>query len=490
MTCLPDNRKLTCVDQIKVKNASAPIAPIEQAVGADGADDVDADNGNDSDVDSLFGDISDLNDVLDGAVKDDGNNAELPAKEETHNNVNPGTKSGDAQQAPGEKTTATTEQSIQAALTTPEHSPGTPQRPPPTPPRIVNVPLDRPPNPRNLYGPENHNDMPGKPDTPLADELRANFWDRIREERKALSTYKKSFKEWNVFVNTESNKTKADYDATAERLKTSANTAQDAWTKLDQSFRAWQAANPAVVLIIANVGDDVKSIDADEKAKAERVQFISEISGKSAERRRSEQAEYDKFAYLMSESRERERWRKRVATQLKVQAMIEAERQAAVDEQNRIAAEAERKKVEAEAEALRKKEAELAAQAERERKQAEAALAAKAERERIQAEVAERRRQAEAKAAEASRVLEEQLTAVTTKALEEQRREAADEERRQAEAAAAAEKLRNNSLLQNQSDNLAAMAITAGTQEQGQQGISADLHEPQTGLDNAQYPAF
>jgi hypothetical protein len=437
------------------------------------------DNGNDSDVESLFGDIGELNKLLDGASKDNNhknnNKEEFPAKKGTHNRVTAGTKSGNAPQTPiktkatpGQLTlpsasyltlpTVATEkmntQPRQAAPTVTNQettTSATPQRPPVTPPRLTNIPMTGPPASRNIYGPENHNDMPSKPDTPLADQLRYDFWHRNRQEKQALFGYKKSYKDWTAFTTTESNKTKPDYNATAEQLKTSAIAAQTAWTNTHQSFEAWKAANPAVSLIIANIHEDVRSIQADEQAKEEREEFIRDMSDKSANHRQSEIANYDKFAYLMSESREREQWRKRVATQTRVQAMLEAQQQTALEEQNRIAAEAERKRAAAEAESLRRK----------------AATAALAERRKREAEAEEQRKQAEAKAAEEARLVEERLAAMAAQSKEE--------ERLRAEAASAAERIADNGLLQGQGNPLAGMTITPQTKKQGQQNVSGQV---------------
>jgi hypothetical protein len=470
-----------------------------------GAENVD--NGNDSDVESLFGDIGELNKMLDGASEDNNNREEFPGKKSAHNHVTASTKSGNVPQTPVKKTKATTPgqltlpsapyltlpttaternnaHPVQAAptVTNEETSESTtPQCPPVTPPRLTNIPMSGPPASRNIYGPENHNDMPSKPDTPLADQLRSDFWHRNRQEKQALFGYKKSYKDWTTFTTTESNKTKPDYNPTAEQLKTLAIAAQAAWTNTHQSFEAWKAANPAVSLIIANIHEDVRSIQADEQGKEEREEFIRDMSDKPANHRQSELAKYDKFAYLMSESRERDQWRKRVVTQTRVQAMLEAQQQAALEEQNRLAAkaEAERKRAAAEAEDLRKKAA---------------AAAARDERRKREVEAEEQRKQAEAKAAEEAR-----LAAVVAQSHEE--------ERRWAEAASAAEKLADDGLFQGQGNPLAGMSITAKPQEQGQQNASgqavtapvaspntavagdfttADLNGLQTGSNNVQ----
>jgi hypothetical protein len=448
-----------------------------------GAENVD--NGNDSDVESLFGDIGELNKMLDGASEDNNNREEFPGKKSAHNHVTASTKSGNVPQTPVKKTKATTPgqltlpsapyltlpttaternnaHPVQAAptVTNEETSESTtPQCPPVTPPRLTNIPMSGPPASRNIYGPENHNDMPSKPDTPLADQLRSDFWHRNRQEKQALFGYKKSYKDWAAFTTTESNKTKPDYNPTAKQLKTSAIAAQTAWTNTHQSFEAWKAANPAVGLIIANIHEDVRSIQADEQGKEEREEFIRDMSDKPANHRQSELAKYDKFAYLMSESRERDQWRKRVVTQTRVQAMLEAQQQAALEEQNRLAA-----------------------------------AAAREERRKREVEAEEQRKQAEAKAAEEAR-----LAAMVAQSNEE--------ERRRAEAASAAEKLADDGLFQGQGNPLADMTITAKPQEQGQQNASgqavtapvaspntaavgdfttADLNGLQTGSNNVQ----
>ncbi len=285
--------------------------------------------------------------------------------------------------------------------------PASPQRPPATPPRLFNVPLNHVPTSARRYGPANHNEMPSKPDTPLADQLRAEFWVWHRQEKQLLLDYRKAYKTWVLFTTDNDNKAKADFSATSEPLESSAIAAQVAWAKHQQSFNTWKTANPAVDLIIANIHNDAKALKAAEKAKAERDELIQELQGKPEERQKKELSDYDTFTHLMKESREREVWRSRVETQVKAQEMIEAQRQAVVDEQKRIAAEAaaeeERKKKEAAAEEERKKN-EAAAEEERKKKEA----AAETERKKKEAEAEEAKKAAKAKAAEQSNARDSQ----------------------------------------------------------------------------------
>jgi hypothetical protein len=173
----------------------------------------------------------------------------------------------------------------------------------------------------------------------------------------------------------------SNYELDEEQAKVSATVAQVAWTKHHQSFEKWKTENPAVMPIIANINNDMTALKAAEKQKAERDEFVSEISHKSERQQKVELEKYDKFTYLIKQSRQRELWRNRVETQIKVQGMIEAQRQAVIDEQERIVAEAERKKAEAEAEEARKKEEEerkvREAEAEEERKKELAGVEAK-----------------------------------------------------------------------------------------------------------------
>lgn len=428
------------------------------------------DNNNDSDVDSVFGDIGELKEILESSSKDDNNHNSSP-KEST------GTKIGNAPQTPVKKTggahsygkvsgagrwddtvvtpdqltfptpspksTKAVETGIDEELTKnggidnpapttnqttvgnsvvrtgsipavdcngsfsnhapsasntaiPDSSPSgnlvslsnsaipekeiaipaSPQRPPATPPRLFNLPLNHVPTSTRRYGPANHNEMPPKPETPLADQLRAEFWDWHRQEKQLLFEYRKTYKAWALFTTNKDNKAKPDFSATSEPLESSAIAAQVAWAKHQQSFNTWKAANPAVDLIIANIHDDAKALKAAEKAKAERNELIQELHDKPEERQKKELSDYDTFTHLMKESREREVWRSRVETQVKAHEMIEAHRQAVTDEQKRIAAEAaaeeERKKKEAAAEAERKKKE---SEAEEARKAAEAKAA-------------------------------------------------------------------------------------------------------------------
>jgi hypothetical protein len=191
-----------------------------------------------------------------------------------------------------------------------------------------------------------------------------------------------------VFTTKADNKAKDDYEAEAEKLKTTAVNAQIAWTEYHHSFEQWKAENPAVKLIIDNIEEEMKAINAGQRAKEERIQFIKDMKGKSQDEQRDNLSRFDNWQWLMKTAREREVYRARVETQTKVQAMIEAQRQAVIDEQNRIAAEEARKKAEAEAEE-RRKQAEAKAEAERmkaeeERLKTDAEYAAKIQEEEEQ----------------------------------------------------------------------------------------------------------
>ncbi|KAK4241065.1 hypothetical protein C8A03DRAFT_41466 [Achaetomium macrosporum] len=269
--------------------------------------------------------------------------------------------------------------------------PVTPERPPATPPRLVNLPITGPPVAPPEFevgGPANHNPLPPKPDTPLADQLRSDFMDRYGKYRQILHEYKLAYRAWAVFTSKADNKTKDDYDTEAEKLKTTAVNAQVAWVKYHHSFEKWKAENPAVKLIIDNIDEEMKAVSTAQRAKEERIQFIKDMQDKSKDEQRKMLSRLDNWQYLMKTARDREVYRGRVETQTKVQAMIEAQRQALIDEQNRIAAEEARKKAEAEAEERRKQaEAEAEAKrkkAEEERLKTDAEYAAKVQEEEEQ----------------------------------------------------------------------------------------------------------
>ena len=282
--------------------------------------------------------------------------------------------------------------------------PDTPQRPPASLPGLANISLTQAPaSPGRYAGPANHNTMPTKPDTPLADQLRVDFFDQYRQEKELLSEYRNTYRAWFLFAASEDNKTQPDFSTTAEHHKSSAITAQVAWAKHHARFENWKTANPAVGPIIANIHEDTKALKAAHDQKAERNQFVQDLRGKLPKDQQYELARYDQFTYLMKQSRDREVWRSRVEAQTRAQEMILAQRQAVIDEQKRIAAEKktedERKKKEAEAEEERKRE--------------------------------------EAKQAEETRLLEEKLVAMLAQSAEEDR--IRDETKRAAEAQRMAE---------------------------------------------------
>ncbi|KAL2174322.1 uncharacterized protein P884DRAFT_280299 [Thermothelomyces heterothallicus CBS 202.75] len=255
--------------------------------------------------------------------------------------------------------------------------------------------------------------MPSKPDTPLADQLRADFWAWYHRDMQHLLLYKKTFREWAAFTKSDTSKAKPDHDSIAERLKAAAIDAQVAWAEQHAEFERWKAANQAVGPIIANAHQDTKAIRAAEKQKAERADFVrNDLRGKSEKQQQQEVARYDHFTRLMAQSREREMWRTRVEAQIKAQAMIE--------EQNRIAAAA------------------AAAAAEEARRKAEAE---ELERQRKEAEAEEQRKLAEARAAEDERLLREKPAAAAAQAAEKEKAE--EQARREAKA----QRLADESLL-------------------------------------------
>jgi hypothetical protein len=278
--------------------------------------------------------------------------------------------------------------------------PTTPQRPPPTPSRLVYMPMSSPPaSPHRYDGPTNHNTMPTKPDTPLADQLRADFWDQYCKEIKFFAAYKRAFNAWTLFTTTDSNQSNPDYASIAENLKTSAITAQVAWTENHTPFKNWKVSNPALTPIIDNMLADTKAVRAGEKQATERKELVKELQGKPEKIQKSELEQYDNFTYLMKQSRQREMWRNRVEALVNAQAIIEEEarHQAFVAEQQLIAAlEAERERAQTEAEA-----------ADRQRKEAEA-------------EAEEQRKVAEAQAAEETRLRDEFTAAMAAHAAEEE----------------------------------------------------------------------
>jgi hypothetical protein len=277
-------------------------------------------------------------------------------------------------------------------------APASPQRPPATPPRLVNIPISRPSsrNPHEAAGARgaNHNPSPDKPNTPLADQLRSDFWNWHCKDSQLLRAYRQSYKTWFEFTTKDANKTQADYEQKASTHKSHAISNQLAWVKHSRSFDQWKAENPAAMPIINNITEEMKLIKAGEKLKAERADLENELRGKPEKDRKSELDRYDDFMALIKQSRERELWRGRVEAQKAAQRMIEAKIQAAVDEQEGIAAEEERRKAEVEAaeharlESVRLEKARL----EQERREQERLATEAAQRERIAIEAAEQDR--------------------------------------------------------------------------------------------------
>lgn len=280
--------------------------------------------------------------------------------------------------------------------------PTTPQRPPPNPDRLVYFPMNSPPASPNRYdGPANHSSMPPKPDTPLADQLRAKFWDRYCKEIRLFAAYKRAFKAWTDFTTTESNESNSDYVSTAEQLKDTAITAQVAWTENHIPFENWKASNPALTPIIANMYEDNKAVRAGEKQAAEREELVKELQEKPEKVRKSELEQYDNFTYLMKQSRQREMWSSRVEALVNAQAIIEEEvrRQDFIAEQQLLAA----------------------LEAERQRDEAEAQAKAAAKRQEKEAEAEKQRKAAEFQAAEEKRLRDEFDAAMAAHAAEEER---------------------------------------------------------------------
>ena len=293
-------------------------------------------------------------------------------------------------------------------------APASPQRPPATPPRLVNIPISHPSshNPHEAAGARgaNHNPSPDKPNTPLSDQLRSDFWNWHSKDSQLLRAYRQSYKTWVEFTTKDANKTQADYEQKASALKSHAISNQVAWAKHSRSFDQWKAENPAAMPIINNITEEMKLIKAGEKLKAERADLENELRGKPEKDRKSELERYDDFMALIKQSRERELWRGRVEAQKAAQRMIEANIQAAVDERERIAAEEERRKAEAEvAEHARLASVRLEkARLEQERREQERLATEAAQKERIAIEAAENARRAvEAEALEQERLASE-----------------------------------------------------------------------------------
>ncbi|KAL2160098.1 hypothetical protein VTH06DRAFT_1753 [Thermothelomyces fergusii] len=297
-----------------------------------------------------------------------------------------------------------------ATLETKITVPTTPQRPPAGPPRLVNIPMAGPPV-HPFDGPASHNSVPPKPDTPLADQLRADFWVWYHRDTQHFLAYKKTFREWAAVGKNEPGRARADHDpATAERLKAAAIGAQVAWAEHHAAFERWKAANPAVGPIVANAHQDTRALRAAERQKAERADFVrTDLRGKPERQRQRELARYDHFARLVAQSREREMWRSRVEALVKAEAMIE--------EQSRLAAAAAAAAAAATEEARRKAEAE------------------ELERRRKEAEAEEQRKLAEARAGkEEERLLREKHDAARATQAAEKKEKAEEHARREAEA--------------------------------------------------------
>lgn len=225
-----------------------------------------------------------------------------------------------------------------------------PQTPPGTPPRLVKLSLSKPSFPNDAAGSgANPNPLPLPPLTPLADHLRADFWEWYDKERDLLRAYRTSYKAWSNFVNDNDSETKKGYRETEEKLRACVVNDQTIWTKSSNSFVEWKVKNPAVTKIIINIHEEMDAVKAAEKLKADRIELSGQLQGKPDDVRRSELARYDGFMELMKQSRDREMWRRRVEVQKDVEAILQVELRTRVDKVNESdRAEEERKKAETE----------------------------------------------------------------------------------------------------------------------------------------------
>ncbi|KXX80702.1 hypothetical protein MMYC01_202121 [Madurella mycetomatis] len=211
-----------------------------------------------------------------------------------------------------------------------------PQTPPGTPPRLVKLTLAKPrsfPNGAAGSG-ANPNPLPLPPLTPLTDQLRAEFWEWYHKERDFLQAYQTSYKAWLNFADDNGSETKKRYHETEEELRARVINDQTIWAKFSSSFAEWKVKNPAVAKIIINIHEEMDAAKAAEKFKADRVELLDQLQGKSDHVRRSELARYDGFVELMKQSRDREIWRRRVEVQKDVEAILQAELRARVDKVN------------------------------------------------------------------------------------------------------------------------------------------------------------
>ncbi|KAK4251636.1 hypothetical protein C7999DRAFT_27710 [Corynascus novoguineensis] len=207
--------------------------------------------------------------------------------------------------------------------------PSPPQRPPVSPPRLVDIRMAGRPVYR-YEGPINQNTIYSEPETPFADQLRAGFWVWHQENMQYFFLYKKMLHDWVIFTKSDANRFKPGFDIAAQIV----------WTRQDVSIKDWKAAKSAVAPLIANAHQDMEALKATEEQRAGRARFVrTDLRGKSGKQQQRVPARYDHFTSLITQSHEREMWRTRVEAPTKAHAMMgEAQRQALVEKQNRIAA--------------------------------------------------------------------------------------------------------------------------------------------------------
>ncbi|KAL1839771.1 hypothetical protein VTJ49DRAFT_1194 [Mycothermus thermophilus] len=443
----------------------------------------------DEDVDSLFGDISDL--VTDDAIEE-GESSVAVAATPAGPSAGP-SSAGTITPVPTTKeanpAALLTLPSLPAAAAGPATSanvaksaavvPSSPP-PPPSPLNLINVPLSGPPGPDRHLGVRS-NPVPAKPATPLADALRAAFWEWQEKDKRALAKYQEAYKAWyKVKVAIEKKEKGKGSGAvpesavkTLEKKRAAAVAAQVAWAEQNKVFAEWKAANPGVELIEANAVADTGRVQVAAREKKERADLVDELGGYTQSHNNSQLRAHDEMLRLTAESRAREMWRQRVEMLAKVEAMItgqqrlieDARRQAEMEQQNRlatIAAEEEGRKKALE-EARKKAELEAALEAqEEERKKAEEHA----------------RRKAKAEARKKAKAEEERKKAEEAKKIAEARKEELAKANNEVEAhpnyfAAASREYKQTFGLDNDSENVGQL------EQQLLEALQNDGHQPQ-----------